>query len=68
MVGWGLRSGAPNGRSPVVGLVPVDVDGNAIQFGKMIKLKTGKNPLAYNGYGCYCGLGGGKRPLDATDW
>uniref|UniRef100_A0A8B9SRL8 Phospholipase A2 n=1 Tax=Anas platyrhynchos TaxID=8839 RepID=A0A8B9SRL8_ANAPL len=52
----------------LIGLVPVDVDGSAIQFGAMIKLKTGKNPLAYNGYGCYCGLGGGKQPLDATDW
>lgn len=46
----------------------MDVDGSAFQFGAMIKLKTGKNPLAYNGYGCYCGLGGGKQPLDATDW
>ncbi|KAF1553355.1 Group IIE secretory phospholipase A2, partial [Eudyptes schlegeli] len=38
------------------------------QFGSMIKHKTGKSPLSYNGYGCYCGLGGSKQPLDATDW
>uniref|UniRef100_A0A8B9CV76 Phospholipase A2 n=2 Tax=Anser TaxID=8842 RepID=A0A8B9CV76_9AVES len=43
------------------------VDGGAIQFARMIKVKTGKNALAYNGYGCYCGLGGTKQPLDATD-
>ncbi|NXG91413.1 PA2GE phospholipase, partial [Stercorarius parasiticus] len=42
--------------------------GNLIQFGSMIKYKTRKSPLSYNGYGCYCGLGGSKQPLDATDW
>ncbi|NXY74098.1 PA2GE phospholipase, partial [Glareola pratincola] len=41
--------------------------GNLIQFGSMIKHKTGKSPLSYNGYGCYCGLGGSKQPVDATD-
>ncbi|NXT62108.1 PA2GE phospholipase, partial [Chaetops frenatus] len=40
---------------------------NLAQFGVMIKLKTGKSPLAYDGYGCYCGWGGSKQPLDATD-
>ncbi|NWI43824.1 PA2GE phospholipase, partial [Picathartes gymnocephalus] len=40
---------------------------NVLQFGVMIKKVTGKSPLAYNGYGCYCGLGGSKQPLDATD-
>uniref|UniRef100_A0A672U1E9 Phospholipase A2 n=1 Tax=Strigops habroptila TaxID=2489341 RepID=A0A672U1E9_STRHB len=40
---------------------------NVIQFGSMIKHKTGKSPLSYNGYGCYCGVGGSKKPLDATD-
>ncbi|XP_041275568.1 basic phospholipase A2 caudoxin-like [Onychostruthus taczanowskii] len=41
--------------------------GNLAQFARMIKLKTGKSALAYNGYGCYCGWGGSKQPLDATD-
>ncbi|XP_041871794.1 acidic phospholipase A2 PLA-1-like isoform X2 [Corvus kubaryi] len=40
---------------------------NLLQFGSMIKKKTGKSPLAYNRYGCYCGWGGSKQPLDATD-
>ncbi|NXR27230.1 PA2GE phospholipase, partial [Cinclus mexicanus] len=40
---------------------------NVAQFAVMITKKTGKSPLAYNGYGCYCGLGGSKQPLDATD-
>ncbi|NXS81346.1 PA2GE phospholipase, partial [Erpornis zantholeuca] len=39
-----------------------------LQFGVMITKKTGRFPLAYNGYGCYCGVGGSKQPLDATDW
>ncbi|XP_014112693.1 PREDICTED: basic phospholipase A2 RVV-VD [Pseudopodoces humilis] len=40
---------------------------NLAQFGMMIVQKTGKSPLAYNGYGCYCGWGGSKQPVDATD-
>ncbi|KAM6336803.1 uncharacterized protein FN964_013236 [Alca torda] len=50
----------------LAGLAPAD--GNLFQFGSMIKHKTGKWPLSYNGYGCYCGSGGSKQPLDATDW
>ncbi|XP_064253453.1 group IIE secretory phospholipase A2-like [Passer domesticus] len=41
---------------------------NVFQFARMIEKKTGKSALAYNAYGCYCGLGGSKQPLDATDW
>ncbi|XP_067329000.1 group IIE secretory phospholipase A2-like [Anolis sagrei] len=44
-------------------------DGNLIQFAEMVRRATGKlASLFYNGYGCYCGLGGSKQPLDATDW
>ncbi|NWS53774.1 PA2GE phospholipase, partial [Chunga burmeisteri] len=41
---------------------------NVVQFGLMIKQKTGKSPFSYISYGCYCGFGGSKQPLDATDW
>ncbi|KFQ73428.1 Group IIE secretory phospholipase A2, partial [Phoenicopterus ruber ruber] len=41
---------------------------NLVQFSSMIKHQTGKSSWSYNGYGCYCGLGGSKQPLDATDW
>ncbi|KAF1458734.1 Group IIE secretory phospholipase A2, partial [Pygoscelis antarcticus] len=44
------------------------VGGNLIQFASMIKQKTGKSELSYKGYGCYCGPGGSKQPLDGTDW
>ncbi|XP_070543250.1 basic phospholipase A2 caudoxin-like [Ptychodera flava] len=44
---------------------------NVAQFGSMISCATGKGyleaTLAYNGYGCYCGLGGEGTPLDDTD-
>ncbi|KFV60834.1 Group IIE secretory phospholipase A2, partial [Tyto alba] len=40
---------------------------NLVQFGSMIRHKTGKSPLSYNGYGCYCGIGGSKQPVDETD-
>ncbi|XP_077168119.1 group IIE secretory phospholipase A2-like [Paroedura picta] len=44
-------------------------NGNLIQFGNMVRQATGKlASLYYNGYGCYCGLGGSKQPLDETDW
>ena len=38
-----------------------------LEFGLWVLRVTGRNPLDYNGYGCYCGLGGRGRPVDATD-
>ncbi|XP_078359672.1 phospholipase A2 A2-actitoxin-Cgg2a-like isoform X2 [Oculina patagonica] len=40
---------------------------NAAQFGAMIWCKVGRNPLDYNGYGCWCGLGGKGDPVDEID-
>ncbi|XP_020911029.1 phospholipase A2 A2-actitoxin-Cgg2a [Exaiptasia diaphana] len=39
----------------------------SVDFGVMIWKVTRRNPLDYNGYGCYCGFGGKGRPLDAID-
>ncbi|XP_054857371.1 basic phospholipase A2 Sms-N6-like [Eublepharis macularius] len=42
--------------------------GNLLDFGKMIKQVTGKNPVPdYTTYGCYCGKSGKGQPKDATD-
>uniref|UniRef100_O42190 Acidic phospholipase A2 BA2 n=1 Tax=Gloydius halys TaxID=8714 RepID=PA2A6_GLOHA len=41
---------------------------NLLQFEKMIKKMTGKEPVvSYAFYGCYCGSGGQGKPKDATD-
>uniref|UniRef100_D2X8K2 Phospholipase A2 A2-actitoxin-Cgg2a n=1 Tax=Condylactis gigantea TaxID=47073 RepID=PA2_CONGI len=37
------------------------------QFAYMIAKYTGRNPLDYWGYGCWCGLGGKGNPVDAVD-
>ena len=37
------------------------------QFGAMIYCGTGRNPLDYDGYGCFCGIGGEGKPLDDLD-
>ncbi|XP_063173685.1 group IIE secretory phospholipase A2-like [Candoia aspera] len=48
--------------------VLVFASANLLQFGRIIERLTGRPPLIYNGYGCYCGLGGSRQPMDATDW
>ena len=40
---------------------------NLIQFYKMIDCATSNDPLKYNHYGCYCGLGGEGTPVDGLD-
>lgn len=40
---------------------------SAVDFGLMILCHVDKNPLDYNGYGCFCGLGGKGEPKDDTD-
>nr|XP_026654190.1 acidic phospholipase A2 PLA-1 [Zonotrichia albicollis] len=65
-VAWEVAfPGALNPPSAVLGLALASC--NLAQFAAMIKKKTGKSALAYNGYGCHCGWGGSKQPLDATD-
>jgi len=39
----------------------------ALDFGFMILCAVGRNPLDYNGYGCFCGIGGEGTPMDDTD-
>uniref|UniRef100_A0A8D2MAG9 Phospholipase A2 n=1 Tax=Zonotrichia albicollis TaxID=44394 RepID=A0A8D2MAG9_ZONAL len=56
---------APHSLQQFLGLALASC--NLAQFAAMIKKKTGKSALAYNGYGCHCGWGGSKQPLDATD-
>ncbi|XP_078685889.1 basic phospholipase A2 PA-12A-like [Branchiostoma floridae x Branchiostoma belcheri] len=40
---------------------------NLLQFAGMIRHATGRGALAYNGYGCYCGMGGSGTPVDGID-
>ncbi|KAI4574419.1 hypothetical protein MJT46_003698 [Ovis ammon polii x Ovis aries] len=49
-----------------VGLL--QVHGSLLDFRKMIKFATGKEPATnYSFYGCYCGMRGRGTPKDATD-
>lgn len=38
-----------------------------LDLSQMIRKATGRNALEYNGYGCYCGLGGRGSPVDSID-
>lgn len=40
---------------------------NSLQFGAMVWCKVGRNPLDYNGYGCWCGIGGKGEAVDEID-
>ena len=37
------------------------------EFGEMIKCATGRHWFNYNGYGCWCGIGGSGSTVDSTD-
>ncbi|XP_052775448.1 group IIF secretory phospholipase A2-like [Mya arenaria] len=44
------------------------VNGSAIDFARMIKMRTGNAPAAYIGYGNYCGFRGKGHATDRIDW
>ena len=38
-----------------------------IDFAQMVNRVTGRNPIDFNGYGCWCGIGGEGKPVDDLD-
>ncbi|XP_043219453.1 otoconin-90-like isoform X2 [Amphibalanus amphitrite] len=40
---------------------------NVVQLGDMMKCATGCSPIAYKGYGCYCGFLGSGKIIDGID-
>ncbi|KAM5248683.1 group IID secretory phospholipase A2 [Ctenodactylus gundi] len=50
----------------LAGIVPAQ--GGILNLEKMIWKVTGKMPIKYWTYGCYCGIGGKGQPKDGTDW
>uniref|UniRef100_Q3HLQ4 Basic phospholipase A2 homolog TM-N49 n=1 Tax=Protobothrops mucrosquamatus TaxID=103944 RepID=PA2HB_PROMU len=52
----------------IMAVLLLGVEGNLLQFRKMIKKMTGKEPiLSYATYGCNCGMAGVGQPVDGTD-
>ena len=60
------RNASP-GRSRVAEPRSLRSRRNAANFGMMIMCATGRNPLDYIGYGCWCGKGGKGIAVDAVD-
>ncbi|XP_022779847.1 phospholipase A2 A2-actitoxin-Cgg2a-like isoform X1 [Stylophora pistillata] len=38
-----------------------------VSFGLMVWRVTNRNPIDFNGYGCWCGIGGKGKPVDDLD-
>ena len=40
---------------------------DVVSFGWMVLRVTKRDPLDFNGYGCWCGIGGEGKPVDDLD-